>query len=270
MGPRGAGHYVKMVHNGIEYGDMQLIAEVYDLLCTAAWACRPPELHDVFAEWNSGELKSYLIEITADIFSKIDTRDRPAASRADPGRGAAEGHRQVDFAERPGRGRTHPDHQRRGGEPHPLQPEGAARGGQPGACTDPQPAYKGNRQALIDAARDALYASKVTSYAQGLGLLRIASDEYKYDLKPGEIAKIWRAGCIIRAGLLGDIMAAYQRHPGWSTCCWTSPSASPSKAARTPGARACRRPWAWASRSWPWAPRWPTSTPTAASACRPT
>ena len=131
MGPRGAGHYVKMVHNGIEYGDMQLIAEVYDLLHRGL-GLSAAELHEIFAEWNQGELKSYLIEITADIFAQKDDPDRAAAGGHDPGRGAAEGHRQVDQPERAGHRRADPDHQRGGRKPHHLGAE------EPSACRPPR------------------------------------------------------------------------------------------------------------------------------------
>ncbi len=212
MGPRGAGHYVKMVHNGIEYGDMQLIAEVYDLLGRGL-GLSAAELQAVFAEWNAGELQSYLIEITADIFAKPDPETgRPLVDLI------------LDEAEQKGTGKWASQNALDVGAPIPtinaavesrilssLKTQRLEAGRRLGG---PKPAYKGKRQALIDAARDALYASKITSYAQGLGLLRIASDEYRYDLQPGEIAKIWRAGCIIRAALLEEIVAAYRRQPG--------------------------------------------------------
>ena len=212
MGPRGAGHYVKMVHNGIEYGDMQLIAEVYDLLGRGL-GLSPAELHEVFAGWNTGELKSYLIEITAAILARADAETgRPLVDLI------------LDEAQQKGTGKWASQNALDVGAPIPtinaavesriLSSLKTQRVEASRRLHGPQPAYKGRKQALIDAARDALYASKVTSYAQGLGLLRIASDEYKYDLQPGAIAGIWRAGCIIRASLLADITAAYQRNPG--------------------------------------------------------
>jgi 6-phosphogluconate dehydrogenase len=212
IGPRGAGHYVKMVHNGIEYGDMQLIAETYDLLHRAL-DLSTPELHDIFAEWNQGELKSYLIEITADIFRKVDEET---------------GHPTVDLildeAQQKGTGKWASQNALDVGAP--LQTINAAvesriisalkreRVDASRLIRGPKKRYRGDRKRLINAAKDALYASKITSYAQGLGLLRLASDEYKYGLHLGELAKIWRAGCIIRASLLNDIMAAYDRNPG--------------------------------------------------------
>ncbi len=212
MGPRGAGHYVKMVHNGIEYGDMQLIAEIYDVLHRGL-GLSAKELQAVFSEWNAGELKSYLIEITADIFTKMD---------ADSGAPLVDVI--LDEAQQKGTGKWASQNSLDVGAPIPTinaavesrilsslksQRVSAAR-----LIHGPTPKYTGDRQHLIAAARAALYASKVTSYAQGLGLLKIASDEYQYELHMDGIAKIWRAGCIIRADLLGDIMAAYQRDPG--------------------------------------------------------
>ena len=211
IGPRGAGHYVKMVHNGIEYGDMQLIAETYDVLHRGL-GLSAAQLQETFAEWNTGELKSYLIEITADIFATADEETgRPLVDVI------------LDEAQQKGTGKWASQNALDVGAP--LQTINAAvesritsalkreRVNASRLIRGPEIRYTGDRQRLINAARDALYASKITSYAQGLGLLRLASEEYKYDLRPGEIAKIWRAGCIIRASLLNDIMAAYQRNP---------------------------------------------------------
>jgi len=211
MGPGGAGHFVKMVHNGIEYGDMQLIAETYDLL-SRGLGLSAKELHDVFAEWNTGELKSYLVEITAAVLATVDPdTGRPLVDVI------------LDEAQQKGTGKWTSQNAFDVGAAIPtinaavesriisaMKPQRVAASR---VLKGPVLRYTGDRQALIDAARDALYASKITSYAQGLGLLRMASDEYKYDLKPAGIARIWRAGCIIRASLLGDIMAAYTRDP---------------------------------------------------------
>ena len=212
MGPRGAGHYVKMVHNGIEYGDMQLIAEIYDILhrglgMTAA------ELATLFDEWNAGELKSYLIEITATILR-----------HQDPESGAPLVDVILDEAASKGTGKWTSQNALDVGAPIPtinaavesriLSSLKSQRVNAAQVIRGPKPEFAGDRARLIDAARQALYASKITSYAQGLGLLAAASAEYKFDLNLGEIAKIWRAGCIIRASLLGDIMAAYQRDAG--------------------------------------------------------
>jgi len=212
IGPRGAGHYVKMVHNGIEYGDMQLIAETYDLLHRAL-GLSADDLHQIFAEWNTGELKSYLIEITADIFKRVDPdTGKPLVDLI------------LDEAQQKGTGKWTSQNALDIGAPlqtinaavesritSALKPQRVAASK---VIRGPKKRYRGQRQKLIDAARAALYASKICSYAQGMGLLRIASDEYKYDLRLGEIAKIWRAGCIIRASLLSDITKAFQRNTG--------------------------------------------------------
>ncbi len=211
MGPRGAGHYVKMVHNGIEYGDMQLIAESYDLLHRGL---RLPadELHDIFTEWNQRELKSYLIEITAAIFAKKDAETgKPLVDVI------------LDEAQQKGTGKWASQNAFDVGAPIPtinaavesrivsaLKPQRVAASK---VLRGPAPSYTGDKQRLIKAVEAALYASKITSYAQGMALMRIASDEYKYSLNLADIAKIWRAGCIIRANLLGDIMTAYHRNP---------------------------------------------------------
>ncbi len=211
MGPGGAGHYVKMVHNGIEYGDMQLIAEIYDLLHRGL-GLSAKDLHEVFAQWNTGEMKSYLIEITAAIFTKVDPdTGKPLVDVI------------LDEAAQKGTGKWTSQNALDIGAPIPtidaavesriVSALKAERVAASSVLTGPSPKYAGDRERLVDAARDALYASKITSYAQGLALLRLASREYEYGIKPGEVAKIWRAGCIIRAALLGDIMAAYQRDP---------------------------------------------------------
>jgi len=211
MGPRGAGHYVKMVHNGIEYGDMQLIAEVYDLLHRGL-GVSAAELHEIFAEWNQGELKSYLIEITADIFAqKDDLTEQPLVEMI------------LDEAQQKGTGKWASQNSLDIGAPIPtinaavesriVSALKSQRVQASKVLSGPEIRFDGNRKELIEAARAALYASKITSYAQGMGLLRLASDEYKYDLDLGAVAQIWRAGCIIRASLLNDITNAYRRNP---------------------------------------------------------
>jgi 6-phosphogluconate dehydrogenase len=211
MGPRGAGHYVKMVHNGIEYGDMQLIAESYDLLHRGL-GLPADELHDIFADWNLRELKSYLIEITAAILAKKDAvTGKPLVEVI------------LDEAQQKGTGKWASQNALDIGAPIPtinaavesrilssLKPQRAAASK---VLRGPVPAYSGDKRRLIKGVEAALYASKITSYAQGCALMSIASDEYKFDLHLADIAKIWRAGCIIRASLLGDIMAAYHRNP---------------------------------------------------------
>jgi 6-phosphogluconate dehydrogenase len=209
MGPGGAGHYVKMVHNGIEYGDMQLIAEAYDLLSRGL---RLParELSAVFQEWNAGDLRSYLIEITAEVLARTDPESgRPLVDLI------------LDEAQQKGTGKWTSQHAFDIGAPIPtinaavesriLSALKAERVHASRILQGPTAHYHGTKERLVDAVRAALYASKVTSYAQGFGLLKMASAEYGWDLQPVRIARIWRAGCIIRASLLGDIMAAYQR-----------------------------------------------------------
>ncbi len=211
MGPRGAGHYVKMVHNGIEYGDMQLIAETYDLL-SRGLGLSARELSKVFAEWNQGELKSYLIDITSKILA-----------RSDPDTGRPIVDVILDEAQQKGTGKWASQNALDIGAPIPtinaavesriVSALKSQRISASKVLHGPKPKYDGTRRKLINAARAALYASKITSYAQGFGLMKIASEEYKYDLPMSDIAKIWRAGCIIRADLLGDIMAAFKRDP---------------------------------------------------------
>ena len=211
IGPGGAGHYVKMVHNGIEYGDMQLIAEVYDLF-RRGLGLSAAEMQAIFIEWDKTVLHSYLIQITAKVLGKIDEQTgKPLVDLV------------LDEAQQKGTGKWTSQNSFDIGAPVPtinaavesriLSSLKEQRVAASKMLHGPSANFKGSRQALIDAARDALYAAKITSYAQGMGMLTMASKEYHYDLKPGEIAKIWRAGCIIRADLLGDIMAAYQRNP---------------------------------------------------------
>ena len=211
MGPGGAGHFVKMVHNGIEYGDMQLIAETYDLL-SRGLGLSAADQSAIFAEWNGTELKSYLIEITAKIFA-----------RKDPDTGKPLVDVILDEAQQKGTGKWASQNAMDVGAAIPtinaavesriLSALKAERTTAKEILHGPAPSYTGDKQKFTKAVEDALYASKIISYAQGLALMRIASAEYKYDLRPGDIAKIWRAGCIIRATLLGEITAAYKRNP---------------------------------------------------------
>ena len=211
MGPRGAGHYVKMVHNAIEYGDMQLIAEAYDILSRGA-GIPADELHGIFAEWNQRELKSYLIEITATILARKDEfTGRPLVEMI------------VDEAQQKGTGKWASQNAFDVGAPIPtinaavesriLSSLKAERVIASRTLRGPSPHYGGDRKKLERAVEKALYAGKITSYAQGLALMRIASSEYGYGLEPGTIAGIWRAGCIIRAELLGKITQAFVRTP---------------------------------------------------------
>ncbi|MBX3015000.1 MAG: NADP-dependent phosphogluconate dehydrogenase [Caldilineaceae bacterium] len=212
IGPRGAGHYVKMVHNGIEYGDMQLIAEAYDIL-QRALGLQPAELAEIFADWNRGELDSYLIEITAKIFQRVDEETgQPLVNLV------------LDKAQQKGTGKWTSQDAFNLGAPIPTI-NSAVVGRIISALKDERVAaakvlpgpeesrYQGDKAALIDAVRQALYASKISAYAQGMALLRMASEEYKYDLHLGEVAAIWRAGCIIRARFLNRITEAFTRNP---------------------------------------------------------
>ena len=214
MGPDGAGHYVKMVHNGIEYGDMQLICEAYAIL-TKALGMEPPELHEVFTKWNEGDLDSFLIDVTAKIFTRKDDDD-PNAYLVDKildkagqkGTGKWTIMSALDLgvvvstinAAVEARNTSSKKDQRVAASKILKGPEEAA--------------YKGDRQQLIDAVRDALYASKIVSYAQGFDLLGEASKANNWGLKFGDMATIWRGGCIIRARFLSRIKEAYDRNPG--------------------------------------------------------
>ncbi len=210
MGPRGAGHYVKMVHNGIEYGDMQLIAEAYDLLHRGLGLSNK-ELYGVFSEWNKGDLESYLIEITADIFSRYDRETDKAIVDLI-----------LDEAQQKGTGKWTSQNSFDIGAPIPtinaavesriisaLKEERVMASG---LFVGPKAQIKGDRQQLIVTIRDALYTAKICSYAQGFAMLRLASREYQYDLNYADIARIWRGGCIIRARFLNDIRAAFTRN----------------------------------------------------------
>ncbi|WP_175686374.1 NADP-dependent phosphogluconate dehydrogenase [Burkholderia anthina] len=212
MGPDGAGHYVKMVHNGIEYGDMQLIAESYAVLKDVAGLTND-ELGAVYTEWNQGELDSYLIEITSKIFGKKD--DETGKHLVDV---------ILDRAAQKGTGKWTSQNALDLGVPLPLITESvfarvlsslktervAASKILSGPAAAP---FDGDRAAFIEAVRRALYLSKVISYAQGFAQLRTASEEYGWNLDLGTIAKIFRAGCIIRARFLQKITDAYAKDP---------------------------------------------------------
>jgi 6-phosphogluconate dehydrogenase len=206
VGEGGAGHYVKMVHNGIEYGDMQLICEAYDLL-RRGLGLKAAELAALFAEWNRGALDSYLIEITADIFTKRDADGEPLVDRI------------LDVAGQKGTGKwTAIDALDRGmpltliGEAvfarclSALKEERLAAAKQLGETIAP---FTGDRRTLIEHTAHALYASKIVSYAQGFMLMRQASQEMKWNLRFGSIALMWRGGCIIRSKFLGKIKQAF-------------------------------------------------------------
>ena len=212
LGTGGAGHYVKMVHNGIEYGDMQLIAESYDLLQTIL-GLRAAELAEVFDGWRRGALSSYLIDITADIFRKIDDdTGRPLVDMI------------LDTAGQKGTGRWTSQSALDLGVPVPTlsaavdarvlssmkTERSAAAQVLPGPSSV---AAVGDRADFIDRVGNALYAAKICSYAQGFALLRAADQAHGFGLNPGEVARVWKAGCIIRAGFLDDVRNAFAAAP---------------------------------------------------------
>jgi 6-phosphogluconate dehydrogenase len=211
VGAEGAGHYVKMVHNGIEYGDMQLIGESYHLLSGLA-GLRADELHDVFGRWNRGPLDSYLIEITRDIFGYKDpTTGQPLVDLI------------LDAAGQKGTGKWMVASATDLGIPLTLITEAvfarclsaqkdervaAAR-----ILRGPESRFSGDRQALVGDVEMALYASKIISYAQGFALLRAMAQESKWTINNGAVALMWRGGCIIRSVFLGKIKEAFDRNP---------------------------------------------------------
>jgi len=212
IGPGGAGHYVKMVHNGIEYGDMQLICEAYHLL-TSVLGVSTEELHEIFTEWNKGELDSYLIEITRDIFTKYDPETgKPMVDVI------------LDSAGQKGTGKWTSQSALDLGVPLSIITESvfsrflsamkeervAASKLLKGPEKKP---FQGDRQAFVESVRKALFASKICSYAQGFAQMRAASEEFNWNLRYGDIAMIFRGGCIIRARFLQNIKDAYDRNP---------------------------------------------------------
>ncbi|WP_117168058.1 NADP-dependent phosphogluconate dehydrogenase [Paraliobacillus sediminis] len=212
IGPNGAGHYVKMVHNGIEYGDMQLISEAYFILKNVL-GLNATELHEVFSEWNKGELDSYLIEITANIFTKIDEETgKPLVDVI------------LDTAGQKGTGKWTSQDSLDLGVPLPIITESVfarfisamkeERVKASKILTGPKTTkFEGNKEELIEAVRKGLYMSKIVSYAQGFAQMRAASDENDWNLRYGDIAMIFRGGCIIRAQFLQKIKEAYDREP---------------------------------------------------------
>lgn len=210
VGDEGAGHYVKMVHNGIEYGDMQLIGEAYHLL-KSVLALGAQELHDVFTEWNKGDLDSYLIEITSQIFN---VRDEQGSLLLD---------KILDVAGQKGTGKWTVASALDLGMPLTLISESvfarflsslkderleASR-----LIKGPAAEFKGDRNEFIHAIRQALYASKIISYAQGFMLMQQAAKEFHWHLNYGGIALMWRGGCIIRSQFLGKIKEAFNHNP---------------------------------------------------------
>ena len=213
IGPDGAGHYVKMVHNGIEYGDMQLICEAYYIMANAL-GMSAAELHKTFKKWNTGDLDSYLIEITRDIFARTDEQTgRPLVELI------------LDKAGQKGTGKWTSQSALDLGVPAPTIAEAvfarcisAVKNERVAAAKilrgPRSQAWTGiGRTKAVNAIRQALYASKICSYAQGFALLRDAAKEHGWDLDFGEISMIWRGGCIIRAQFLHRIKAAFDRDP---------------------------------------------------------
>ena len=214
LGPGSAGHYVKMVHNGIEYGIMQLIAETYQLLKSFGKHSNK-ELHQIFADWNKGKLQSYLIEITADIFlqkdelSNNDLVDMILDSARQKGTGGWTSEDAINLQ-----------------VPIPVIDIAVAmrdisaykkqRLEAAEKLTGPDVRLSDEKTELIAALENALYFAMITVYAQGIALLQKASEKYSYDLKPADIAKIWRGGCIIRAALLEDIYTSFTEQPALS------------------------------------------------------
>jgi 6-phosphogluconate dehydrogenase len=212
IGSDGAGHYVKMVHNGIEYADMQMISEAYFLL-KHLLGMTPMEMHHVFAAWNEGELDSYLVEITRDILAYVDEETgQPLVDVI------------LDTAGQKGTGKWTSQSALDLGTPAPTIAEAvfarfmsalkAERVAASEILGGPTPSFSGDKQAFVEEIRRALYASKICSYAQGFQLMRMAADEHGWDLDFGRIALLWREGCIIRAQFLGPINAAFADDPG--------------------------------------------------------
>ena len=210
VGPDGAGHYIKMVHNGIEYGDMEVIAEAYDIM-RRGLGMSAPDMQPVFAEWNTGALDSYLIEITTSILGTRDEDGDPLVDKI------------LDVAGQKGTGRWTVVSSMDEAMPVSLIAEAvyarmvsALHAERAAACTvldGPPPLIPHDREQVILDLHDALYAAKIVSYAQGFMLLRAASKENDWDLDIGTIASLWRAGCIIRSRFLAEITAAYREDP---------------------------------------------------------
>ena len=210
VGTDGAGHFVKMVHNGIEYGDMQLICEAYQLMRDYL-KMTPDAMHAVFADWNQGDLNSYLIEITADILAVKDEDGLPLVDKI------------LDTAGQKGTGKWTSVAALDEGAPLTLISEAVfarclsamkdKRVAASQAYAKTLPAFTGDKDAFIETIRQALYASKIISYAQGFELMRMAAGAYGWSLDYGNIALLWRGGCIIRSVFLGKIKEAFDKNP---------------------------------------------------------
>ncbi len=210
VGENGAGHFVKMVHNGIEYGDMQLICEAYQLMRDYL-GMTPDEMHEVFKEWNKGVLDSYLIEITTDILAKKDEDGQPLVDKI------------LDTAGQKGTGKWTAIAALEEGMPLTLIGEAVfarclsaikeARVEASKVLTGPDKKFEGDKATFIEDIRKALYAAKIISYAQGYALMRAAAKTYGWNLNYGGIALMWRGGCIIRSVFLGKIKEAFDKNP---------------------------------------------------------
>lgn len=213
VGENGAGHFVKMVHNGIEYGDMQLICEAYHLMKDVL-GMTAGEMHEVFKEWNEGELNSYLIEITRDILAYKDEDGLPLVDKI------------LDTAGQKGTGKWTAIAALDEGIPLTLIGEAVfarclsaikeERVEASKVLPGPVPRFDGDKKQFIEDIRKALYASKIISYAQGFALMRAAAQTYGWNLNYGGIALMWRGGCIIRSVFLGKIKEAFDKNPGLS------------------------------------------------------
>jgi 6-phosphogluconate dehydrogenase len=212
VGTDGAGHFVKMIHNGIEYADMQLIAEAYDLIRRGTGKT-PAEIADIFTEWNQGELESYLIEITAEVLRQVDSRtgkplvDVILDQAGAKGTGAWTVKSALDLGV-PVSGIAEAVFARS------LSSKPAQRAAASGLPGPSEPWTVTDADAFVEDVRQALYASKIIAYSQGFDEIVAGAEEYGWDIKKGEIAKIWRAGCIIRARFLNRITEAYAEDPG--------------------------------------------------------
>ena len=211
IGPDGSGHFVKMVHNGIEYADMQLISEAYALLRDGT-GMAPAEIAEVFADWNTGELESYLIEITAEVLRQVDARtnkplvDIVVDAAGQKGTGAWTVQTALDLGV-PVTGIGEATFARG------LSSSPAQRAAAQGFEGQAEPWAVEDRDAFIEDVRQALYASKIVAYSQGFDLIQSAGAEYGWDIKLGDMARIWRAGCIIRARFLGEVTRVYDANP---------------------------------------------------------
>jgi len=211
VGENGAGHFVKMVHNGIEYGDMELICEAYQIMRDLL-GMTTDEMHLVFKEWNEGELNSYLIEITRDILAFKDTDGKPLVDKI------------LDTAGQKGTGKWTGITALDLGIPLTLIVEAVfsrclsamkdERVIASKILNGPKASFKGKKKEFLNDLREALYASKIVSYAQGYSLMRAAASEFKWNLNYGGIALMWRGGCIIRSVFLGKIKEAFDKNPG--------------------------------------------------------